>query len=274
MGTENRNPRSYGLDKMSAKEVVRLMNEEEHLVFRALQSAEENLALAAEKVAECFTRGGRTIYLGSGTSGRIALMDAAEMPPTFGTEADRFIAIVSGGFQARGRAIEEAEDNQAASIEALNDLHLDTRDVVIGLSASGSTPFVLSGLRHSRQKGVWTCAIANNANSAIFEVADLSILLDTGPEILTGSTRLKAGSAQKMALNRISTAAMVLSGKVIENLMVDVKAKNSKLKDRCVRILKELTVLDDLEARRILEVNDWNIRRSLETARSLTGARP
>lgn len=258
---------------MNAGEVIRLMNEEEHIVFRAIQAAESGLAIAAEKVSECYLRGGRTIYLGSGTSGRIATMDAAEMPPTFGTEADRFIAIVSGGFQASGRAIEEAEDSQAASIEALNDLHLDKKDVVIGLSASGSTPFVVSGLRHARQKGVWTCAIANNVNSAILEVADLGILLETGPEVLTGSTRLKAGTSQKLALNRISTAAMVLSGKVIENLMVDVRAKNAKLKERCVRILKDLSTLDDVEALRILEANEWNIRKSLEMARSLTNTR-
>lgn len=257
---------------MSAGEVIRLMDEEEHEVFRIVQAAAAGLATAAEKVSECFLRGGRTIYIGSGTSGRIATMDAAEMPPTFGTDADRFIAIVSGGFQASGRAIEEAEDSQAASIEALNDLHLDKKDVVIGLSASGSTPFVVSALRHARQKGVWTCGIANNVNSAILEEADLAILLETGPEVLTGSTRLKAGTSQKMALNRISTAAMVLSGKVISNLMVDVRAKNAKLKDRCVRIVRDLSTLDDAEALRLLEANEWNIRRALEMAKSLANA--
>ncbi|HWA82418.1 MAG TPA: N-acetylmuramic acid 6-phosphate etherase, partial [Fimbriimonadaceae bacterium] len=138
------------------------------------------------------------------------------------------------------------------------------KDIVFGIAASGTTPFVIGGLRHARQKGIWTCAIANNRGAPVFDFADHAILLDTGPEILTGSTRLKAGTAQKMALNRISTGAMVLSGKVIENLMVDVKAKNAKLKDRCARIVKELTPVTYDEAWELLEEHDWNIRRVLE----------
>lgn len=248
---------------MTAREVVRLMNEEEHVVFRALQGAEVELAEAAEKAAEAFQVGGRVVYLGSGTSGRVAAGDCAEMPPTFGISADRFIAIVSGGTQANTRAIENAEDDRSASIEALNQLHLDKRDIVIGLSASGSTPFVLSGLRHAAQKGIWTCGIVNNPNSPIKEAVSLHILLDTGPEVLTGSTRLKAGTAQKLALNRISTAAMVLSDKVVENLMIDVRASNAKLKDRCVRILRDLSTLNDEEALALLEETGWSIRKAL-----------
>lgn len=279
MATENRNPRSIGLDQMNAKEIVRLMNEEEQIVMRVLHSAENQIAMAAEKVAEAFLKGGRIIYLGSGTSGRIATMDAAEMPPTFGIDGDRFIALVSGGFMAAGRAIEDAEDDRNASIESLNKLHLNQKDVVIGISASGNTPFVLSGIRHAKQKGIWTCGIANNPNTAILEAPDLGILLETGPEVLTGSTRLKAGTAQKLALNRISTAAMVLSGKVIENLMVDVRAKNKKLKERCVRIVKELSTLDNDEALALLESNEWNIRKVLDLLKlrtnstSLTGSK-
>lgn len=251
---------------MNAREVVRLMNEEEHVVLRALQQAEEPIAAAAEKVSEAFQLGGRVIYLGSGTSGRLAAGDAAEMPPTFGVSPDRFIAISSGGAAAASKAVENAEDDRTASIEALNQLHLDKRDVVIGVSASGSTPFVLSGLRHASQKGIWTCGIVNNPNSSIAETVDVAIFLDTGPEILTGSTRLKAGTAQKLALNCISTAAMVLSGKVAENLMIDVRASNAKLKDRCVRILRDLSTLSDIEARELLEESDWSIRKALERA--------
>ena len=245
---------------MSAKEIVRLMNEEEHAVMRALQAAEEPIAAAAIRVAEAFKVGGRVIYLGSGTSGRIATMDAAEMPPTFGVESDRFVALVSGGHLATGRSVEDAEDNDYASINALNELRLNQKDVVIGIAASGTTPFVLSGIRHARQKGVWVAGIANNPRAPLLEIVDLAILLDTGPEVLTGSTRLKAGTAQKLALNRISTAAMVLSGKVIENLMVDVKAKNQKLKERCARIVRELSNATEGEAWELLDKNDWNIR--------------
>ncbi len=260
MGTESRNPRSYGLDKMSAKDIVRLMNEEEHAVFRALQGVEDALALAATKVSEAFLAGGRIFYLGSGTSGRIATADAAEMPPTFGIESDRFIAIVSGGNKATNVAVEDAEDDPLAAVLELNAYNLESRDVVIGLAASGSTPFVVAGIRHAREKGIWTCGISNNKNTSILLEADLGILLDTGPEVLTGSTRLKAGTAQKLALNRISTASMVLSGKVIENLMVDVKAKNVKLKDRCARIVTELSNATKDEALELLEQHDWNIR--------------
>lgn len=268
MGTEARNPRSYGLDTMSPREIVRLMNEEEQIVFRALQSAEADIAIAIERTARAFKAGGRVIYLGSGTSGRIAQMDAAEMPPTFGLPTDRFIALVSGGATATATAIEDAEDDPHAAISYLNELEINPNDVVFGLAASGATPFVLGGIRHARQKGVWTCGIANNPNAPLLREADHAILLDTGAEVLTGSTRLKAGTAQKMALNRISTGAMVLNGKVIENLMVDVKAKNSKLKDRCVRIVTELCPVTRDEAARLLEANGWNIRSVIEASRS------
>lgn len=265
MGTEARNPRSFGLDKMSAREIVCLMNEEESTITRVLAGAEEAIALAAEKAATAFQSGGRVIYIGSGTSGRIALADAAEMPPTFGVDSDSFVAIVSGGPSAITQAAEDAEDDPHGAIEALNYLRASRKDVVIGVAASGATPFVVGGVRHARQKGIWTCGIANNRGAPLLEVADHSILLDTGPEILTGSTRLKAGTAQKLALNRISTAAMVLSGKVIENLMVDVKAKNAKLKDRCARIVKELAPVTYDEAWDLLEDHAWNIRAVLDS---------
>lgn len=250
---------------MSAKEIVRLMNEEEYSVLQALQKAEADIAVAAEKVAESFKAGGRIIYVGAGTSGRVASADAAEMPPTFGIPPDRFVALVAG--DASGQtAVEGAEDSVSDSIQSLNEMKLKAPDVVIGLAASGTTPFVLTAIRHARRKGIWTCGIANNRGALLLEAAEHPILLDTGPEILTGSTRLKAGTSQKLALNRISTAAMVLSGKVVENLMIDVKARNQKLKDRCARIVCELTEFTRDEAWSFLEANDWNIRRVLELA--------
>jgi N-acetylmuramic acid 6-phosphate etherase len=253
---------------MSAREIVRLMDEEEQYVLKALQAAEVPIALAAEKVAEAYKSGGRIIYVGAGTSGRVATMDAAEMPPTFGVEPNRFIALIAGGPDAGTAAIEDAEDDSHAGIVALNALGLSGKDIVIGIAASGTTPFVVAAVTHAQQKGVWTAGIANNRNAPLLDAADLGILLDTGPEVLTGSTRLKAGTAQKLVLNRISTTAMVLSGKVIENLMIDVKAKNQKLKDRCARIVCDLSTATRDEAYQLLEQKDWNIRRVLETLRS------
>lgn len=268
MSTEKRNPRSFGLDKMSAQEIVRLMNEEEAAVFRSLTGAEKAIAVAAEQAAAAFQRGGRVIYVGAGTSGRIAAMDAAEMPPTFGIDADRFVALHAGGNAAMGQAIEDAEDDPHAPIEDLNHIQADRNDIVIGLAASGRTPYVIGAIRHAQAKGIWTCAIVNNKNAPLIKEADHAIVLETGPEVLTGSTRLKAGTAQKLVLNRISTIAMVLSGKVIENLMVDVKAKNQKLKERCVRIVRDLSNLTEDEAQESLEANNWNVRAVLEAARA------
>ncbi len=253
---------------MSAREIVRLMNEEEGVVLRALRAIEEPLAEAIDQAADAFQAGGRVIYVGAGTSGRVAAMDAAEMTPTFGIDPGRFIALIAGGPGAGTRPIENAEDDVHASVVELNRMKLRKIDIVIGIAASGTTPFVVSAVRHARQKGIWTCGIANNRNTPLLAAADLGILLDTGPEVLTGSTRLKAGTAQKLALNRISTGAMVRSGKVVENLMVDVKASNAKLKERCARIVTELTNATQDEAWELLERSGWNIRQVLDSMAS------
>lgn len=272
MSTESRNPRSFGLENMTAQEIVRLMNEEEYTVLQALQRVESELAAASERVAEAFQQGGRAIYVGAGTSGRVASMDAAEMPPTFGIDADRFVALIAGGGDAAAKSVEDAEDDEHQATLDLNNLGVTRQDVVIGLAASGRTPYVLAAVRHANQKGIWTCGIANNLDTPLTQTADLGIVLRTGPEVLTGSTRLKAGTAQKLALNRISTAAMVLSGKVVENLMVDVKAKNSKLKERCVRILRDLTTCTIDEAWEVLERHAWNVREALDEVRTAASA--
>ena len=255
---------------MSSQEIVRLMFEEEQAVNRAVSAATSQIAVAGERAAEAYQTGGRVIYVGAGTSGRIATMDAAEMVPTFGLDRNRFVAIVAGGPQADSKAIEDAEDDEHAAVQAMNDMSLARNDVVIALAASGRTPFVVAAARHARQKGVWTCGIANNKKVPLFDAVDLPILLDTGPEVLTGSTRLKAATAQKLALNAISTTAMVLSGKVVENLMVDVKANNQKLRQRCVRILRDLTTVSESEAERVLAAHNWNIRQALSVLRANT----
>jgi N-acetylmuramic acid 6-phosphate etherase len=253
---------------MNAKEIVRLMDEEERNVIHALEKAETEIATVAERAAGAFRDGGRIIYVGAGTSGRIATMDAAEMPPTFGVDPGRFVAVIAGGSSAGISAIEDAEDDVASAIEDLNRLSLTRSDVLLGIAASGTTPYVVAAVKHACQKGVWTCGIANNANTPLLFEADLGILLNTGPEVLTGSTRLKAATAQKLVLNRISTAAMVLNGKVVENLMVDVKAKNAKLKERCARIVCALTNATREEATELLEKNGWSIRAALEAAKA------
>jgi N-acetylmuramic acid 6-phosphate etherase len=248
---------------MSALEIVRLMTEEEAVVLEAVANADVAIAQAAQQAARAFQAGGRILYVGAGTSGRMATMDAAEMPPTFGIDPGRFLAVIAGGAAAGTQARENAEDDEIAAIEVLNDLRITLDDIVIGIAASGTTPFVVSAVRHAREKGIWTCGIANNRNTPLLQAAEHPILLDTGPEVLTGSTRLKAGTSQKLVLNRISTAAMVLSGKVIENLMVDVKAANAKLRDRCARILCELAPVTMSEAQALLEANNWSIRDAL-----------
>jgi N-acetylmuramic acid 6-phosphate etherase len=250
---------------MSAAQIVRLMDEEEAVVVRALRAAEEAIAHAAEKVAEVFTKGGRTIYVGAGTSGRIALMDAAEMGPTFSVDDDRFVAVTSGGPKAERTANEGAEDDDHAAVGAMNALNVSRYDAVFGITASGRTPFVLAAVRHARRKGAWTCGIANNPQSPLEELVDHSIVLNTGPEIVTGSTRLKAGTSQKMALNRISTTAMILCGKVVENLMVDVRANNQKLRERTVRIVRDLTHATEEEAISALEGAGWSARIALSS---------
>jgi N-acetylmuramic acid 6-phosphate etherase len=249
---------------MDADAIVRLMDEEERATLRAVADAAPEIAITANKAAEAFRKGGRVVYVGAGTSGRVATADAAEMPPTFGIDPSRFVAVIAGGSTAGSTAVEDAEDDSGAAIVAMNELELTWDDIVIGIAASGTTPFVVAAVRHARQKGLWTCGIANNPRTPLLEEADLGILLDTGPEVLTGSTRLKAGTAQKLALNRISTAAMVLNGKVVQNLMVDVKAKNAKLKTRCARIVNELTGITVDEARQVLESNNWSIRAALD----------
>lgn len=264
MGTEARNPRSIGLDKMTPQEIVRLMNEEEHQVIRAMKAAEPQLAEAITQCAEVYNGGGRIVYVGAGTSGRVARMDAAEMPPTFGIDNTRFIALTAGGDEAASNAIEDAEDEVHSAMEGINELGLGPGDALIALAASGRTPYVVAAAKHAGAKGVWTCGIANNPGAPLFDHVDLAILLETGPEVLTGSTRLKAGTSQKLALNTISTGTMVLAGKVVENLMIDVKAKNHKLKERCVRIVRDLTNATEVDALRLLEANDWNVRRVVE----------
>jgi N-acetylmuramic acid 6-phosphate etherase len=266
--TEQRNPASRGLGELPAAGVIGLMNTEEHRVLTAVEQVTPLLAEAAERVAAVFTGGGRTVFIGSGTSGRIALQEVAELPPTFGVPQDSFAVLTVGGPLTGPAAIARTEDDEQAVREALGALRTGSGDAVIGLAASGTTPFVRAGVRAAASAGAWTCGIAHNPGAPLLTDGELGILLDTGPEVLTGSTRLKAGTAQKLALNRITTAAMVLAGRVADNHMIDLTGSNTKLRARAIRIVMDLGGLGEPEARRRLEAAGWSVRAALRPDRA------
>ena len=285
--TERRNPRSENLEKMSAQELVQLFVQEEKFVQDALPGAASDLAHAIEIVTECLRNGGHLFYVGAGSSGRIGVLDASEIPPTFGAPADLVQGVIAGGVTALHRSVEGAEDEESAGALALDERGLKPVDVVIGITASGRTPFVLGALARAKSLGAKTILLNCNPaiaasidrgpmKSAIAPAAntppgctppatvDLLITLAVGPEILAGSTRLKAGTATKIALNIISTGAMIGLGKVRGNLMIDLRTTSTKLRDRAVRIVAEVMQRDYESARGLLQANDWNLRSTLE----------
>jgi N-acetylmuramic acid 6-phosphate etherase len=209
--------------------------------------------------------GGRTVFLGAGTSGRIALQEAAELPPTFGVPQESFTVMAAGGALMGPTAITQDEDDVLAAPDALSAMRIGPGDAVIGLAASGTTPFVRAGLQAAARARAWTCGIAHNPGAPLLHDGELGILLDTGPEVLTGSTRLKAGTAQKLALNRITTAAMVLAGRVAGNHMIDLTGSTRKLRARAVRIVMDLGVLDEPDARQRLKAARWSVRAALRS---------
>lgn len=237
--SELRNPASKDLDRLSALQIVRLMNREDRTVAAAVGRALPAIARAVELIVEAIQFGGRLIYVGAGSSGRIAVLDAAECPPTFGTSAKLVQALIAGGRPAITRAVEGAEDSAANAERDLRKIKLTRNDVVAGISASGTTPYVLGALRFAVKTGAAAVAITVNRRTPVARLADVVIATDVGPEILTGSTRLKSGTAQKMVLNMLTTAAMARLGHVYENLMIDVKASNRKVSQRMVRILAD-----------------------------------
>ena len=257
--TEQRNPRSENLEKLSARELVELFVEEEKFVQDALRGAIVDLTRAIEIVTESLRNGGRLFYVGAGSSGRIGVLDASEIPPTFDASHDLVQGIIAGGMTALYRSVEGAEDDQGAGALALNERRVKDGDIVIGITASGRTPFVLGALAWAKSAGVTTMLLTCNPHASAVNV-DVAVDLAVGPEILTGSTRLKAGTATKVALNIISTGAMVMLGKVRGNLMIDLRTTSAKLRDRATRIVAELAQCDYDSARQQLEAADWNLR--------------
>ncbi len=263
---------------MSARELVEVFVEEEEFVQEALRPAVGELTKAIEIVAESLRNGGRLFYVGAGSSGRIGVLDASEIPPTFGAPRDLVQGVIAGGAMALYQSVEGAEDEESAGALALDERKIKGRDVVIGITASGRTPFVLGALARGKSLGARTILLTCNPASVVgvadsgrprstpaaTENVDLMITLAVGPELLAGSTRLKAGTVTKVALNIISTGAMVALGKVRGNLMIDLHATSTKLRDRAVRVLAELAQCDYESARNLLEANGWSLRAALE----------
>ncbi|MFE5141402.1 N-acetylmuramic acid 6-phosphate etherase [Streptomyces fagopyri] len=244
LGTESRNRRTAELDRMPVTELLATMNDEDQTVALAVRTALPQIAAAVEKITASLRAGGRLVYLGAGTSGRIGLLDAVECPPTFGTAPDRVVGLLSGGPGAFVLAVEGAEDNPDLAVADLEAIGLTVHDTVVGLAASGRTPYVVGGLEHARAIGASTVSVACNSDAVISRHADVAIEVPTGPEILTGSTRLKGGTAEKLVCNMLSTATMVQLGKVYGNLMVDLRATNEKLVDRARRMVAQATGAD------------------------------
>jgi len=240
LSTETRNPRSMDLDQMNPLEIVTLMNDEDNKVIEGVKAQLPNIAKGVEAMADTIRHGGRVLYFGAGTSGRLGVLDASECMPTFGTK-DEVQGIMAGGDYALRNAVEGIEDSETAIIEDLKKLNASSKDCFVAIAASGRTPYCLSGLRYAKSLGAKTIAISANPSSKMSEIADISIDVYIGQEVLTGSTRLKSGTAQKMVLNMLSTATMVQLGKVYSNLMVDVIPVNIKLFDRAKRIVMNAT---------------------------------
>ena len=258
--TEQVNDRSVDIETQSIGQILHYMNDENRTVTDAIERCIPSIEKVTAAVVQAFEKGGRLIYLGAGTSGRLGVLDASECPPTFGVSPDMVVGVIAGGDYALRHAIEGAEDDETIAQEQLKKLGLVKEDVVIGISASGRTPYVVAGLSYAKEVGCYTGAISNSPNAVISNVADIGIEAITGPEVVTGSTRMKAGTAQKLILNMITTAAMVRVGKVFKGYMVDVQPTNQKLKQRATNILSKITGFSQEEARVHLEKNDFDLK--------------
>jgi N-acetylmuramic acid 6-phosphate etherase len=261
--TEAADPRYQQLDTYSTAELVRAMNAEETLVSAAIDRAGPQIAAAVDAVVERMRRGGRLIYLGAGTAGRMGVLDASECPPTFGTDPSLVVGIIAGGPDAIRHAVEDAEDDTEAGARDLAHLGLRDVDTVVGLSASGRTPYVVAALEFARAVGALTIAVACNADSETGRVAELSIDIVVGPELLTGSTRLKSGSAQKLVCNALSTLTMIRLGKTYGNLMVNMQATNAKLRARAERTIMLATDVDGATAAAALAAADGSLKEAI-----------
>lgn len=258
--TEQRNPNSMNVDSLSALEIVQLMNQEDKQVPLAIEKCLPQIAQAVECIVAAFQQGGRLVYIGAGTSGRLGVLDASECPPTFGVSPEMVKGIIAGGERALRHPIEGAEDSKAQAVVDLQTIQFSSKDVLVGIAASGRTPYVIGALEYAKSLGSVTVSIASNPNSAMANIVDIAIDTVVGPEVLTGSSRLKSGTAQKLVLNMLTTASMILMGKCYQNLMVDVQASNEKLKARAIRIVMQATDCDKALAEETLKQADQNAK--------------
>ena len=258
--TEQRNPNSMHVDSLSALEIVQLMNEEDKQVPLAIEKCLPQIAQAVECIVAAFQQGGRLVYIGAGTSGRLGVLDASECPPTFGVSPEMVKGIIAGGERALRHPIEGAEDSKTQAVVDLQTIQFSSKDVLVGIAASGRTPYVIGALEYAKSLGSVTVSITSNPNSAMANIVDIAIDTVVGPEVLTGSSRLKSGTAQKLVLNMLTTASMILMGKCYQNLMVDVQASNEKLKARAIRIVMQATDCDKALAEETLKLADQNAK--------------
>ncbi|MEW2004767.1 N-acetylmuramic acid 6-phosphate etherase [Microbacterium sp. NRRL B-14842] len=263
LDTEASSTERGDLDLLSTTELVERMNAEDRRVPEAVAGRTPEIAAAVDGITERFRRGGRLIYIGAGTAGRIGVLDASECPPTFGTDPSMVVGLIAGGETAIRSAVENAEDDDEAAALALRDLDLTERDTVVGISASGRTPYVIGGLRYARGLGALTVAIASNAGSAIGAEADIAIEVVTGPEFISGSTRLKSGTAQKLVVNMLTTLSMIKLGKTYRGVMVDLLATNEKLHARSIRTVSQLADVDVDAASAALQAADGSVKLAL-----------
>ena len=258
--SEERNPNTMEIDLLPTADVLPVMNREDRSVADAVGKVIAEIACAVDRIVDAFGNGGRLIYLGAGTSGRLGVLDAAECPATFNVPADMVLGLIAGGADAFSKATEGAEDDAEAGVEALKEISLIRRDVVVGITVSGRTPYVVGGLTYAKAVGATTVALSCNQDAAISRMADISILPVVGPEVLAGSTRLKSGTAQKLVLNMLTTASMIRSGKCYQNLIVDLKPTNMKLVGRAERIVTQATGCTTEQAQRVLKLTGNDVK--------------
>lgn len=260
MTTEGRNPNTMNIDSVSTLEMVRIINEEDKKVAEAVGKVKENIAKGIDIIAERLLKGGRLIYMGAGTSGRLGILDASECPPTYGVDFELVQGLIAGGHTAIFKAVEGAEDDEELGKNDLKEKNLTENDVVCGIAASGRTPYVIAGMKYAKEIGAAVLCVTMNDESEMAKIADCPISVVVGPEVVMGSTRMKSGTAQKIVLNMLSTGTMIKLGKVYGNLMVDVQPSNEKLRVRAKRIVMVATDIDENKAEEILKETDYNVK--------------
>ncbi len=261
--TEERNPKSTHIDKMSTAEMLKVINDENYVAVKAVEDALDSIAVAVDAITQSMENGGKLFYIGAGTSGRLGVLDASECPPTFGVPYGLVNGIIAGGVECLYKASENAEDIFENGVRDIQEV-FSKGDVLVGISAAGGAAYVLGAIQAAKDLGGITIGLTCNENTPILNACDIKICTDTGAEVITGSTRMKAGTAQKLVLNMLSTCAMIKTGKVYENLMINLKPSNIKLKDRMVRITSDILGCSQEEATKRLEDNNWVIRKAVE----------